>query len=242
MLFTSSWGKLWLLVWNQGSQQELYERPHPAKNAHFSEWSMKTASRVPMPSLRWWGICMGCELEIRRLTIDLRPEATVFAGSWGSPCWLPNHLRLCLDWAQRWQNLTVAAWSQVIWGDESRFQMYRVDDCMRVRQLPGERFQHDCQAARVQARGGSVHVWGAFHTGAKSPLVLLDRNIPDMVNLDILRDTLVPFARQHFGDNICYQNDNATTRLSRVVIDYLQQEDISKMDQQSPDCNPIKHM
>ena len=56
--------------------------------------------------------------------------------------------------------------------------------------------------------------------------------------------TLVPLVRQHFGDNFHYQDDNATPHRSRVLTDYLQQEDITKMDQhaQSTDCNPIEHL
>ena len=140
-----------------------------------------------------------------------------------------NHRWLCLDWTRKWQNLTVVTGSHVIWGDESRFQLYPVDGHMRVRRLPGEHLQQDCQAARVQAGGGSVHVCGAFHRGAKSPLVLLDRNVNDVVYRGILRDTLVPFARQRFGDNFRYQDDNAPLHRSRVVSDYLWQEDIIKM-------------
>ena len=55
-LIASSWSKLPLLVGNQ----ELLESPQPAKNAHSSEWSVKTTSRVPVPSLRRWGSCMEC--------------------------------------------------------------------------------------------------------------------------------------------------------------------------------------
>ena len=135
-----------------------------------------------------------------------------------------NHRRLRLDWAQRWQNLIVAAWSQVIWRDESRLQLYPVDRRMRVRRLPGECSQ-DCQAAKVHAGGGFVHVWGAFHRGAKSTLVRLNRKVNGVVYQDILRGTLVPCARQHFGDNFPYQDDNATSHCSRVMTDRLQQEE-----------------
>ena len=90
------------------------------------------------------------------------------------PLLTANHRRLRLEWAQRWRNLTVAHWQHVIFGGESRFQLYPVDGRLRVRRLPGERFRPGCQAHRVQAGGGSVHVWGAFHNSAKSPLVLPD--------------------------------------------------------------------
>ena len=69
-----------------------------------------------------------------------------------------------------------------------------------------------CQAYWVQAGGGSVHVWGAFHSGDKSPLVLPDRYLTSELCRSILRNSLVPFARQHFGDNYHYQDDNATRR------------------------------
>ena len=69
-----------------------------------------------------------------------------------------------------------------------------------------------CQAHRVQADGGSVHVWGAFHNSAKSPLVLPDGYLTGVLYRGILQNTLVPFARHHFGDNYRYQDDNATQR------------------------------
>ena len=66
------------------------------------------------------------------------------------PLLTANHRRLRLEWAQRWRNLTVAHWQHVIFGDESRFQLYPVDGRLRVRRLPGERSRPGCQAHRVQ--------------------------------------------------------------------------------------------
>ena len=139
------------------------------------------------------------------------------------PLLTANHRCLRLEWAQRWRNLTVAHWQHVIFGDESRFQLYPVDGKLRVRRLPGERFRPGCQAHRVQAGGGSVHVWGAFHNSAKSPLVLPEGYLTSVLYRGILQNTLVPFARHYFGDNYRYQDDNATPHCARVVLDFLQQ-------------------
>ena len=160
------------------------------------------------------------------------------------PLLTTNHRRLRLEWAQRWRNLTVAHWQHVIFGDESRFQLYPVDGRLRVRRLPGERFRPGCQAHRVQAGGGSVHVWGAFHNSAKSPLVLPVGYLTGVLYRGILQDTLVPFARHYFGDNYRYQDDNATPHRARVVLDFLQKGNVTKMEQppRSPDCNPIEHL
>ena len=79
-----------------------------------------------------------------------------------------------------------------VW-DESRFQLYPVDGGMRVRRLPGEHSQQNCHAARVQARGGYVHVGGA-----QSLFVLPERYVNGVVYRDVLLDTMVPFARRSF--------------------------------------------
>ena len=106
------------------------------------------------------------------------------------------------------------------------------------------RFRPGCQAHRVQAGGGSVHVWGTFHNSAKSPLVLPDGYLTGVLYRGILQSTLVPFARHYFGDNYRYQDDNATPHRARVVLDFLQQGNVTKMEQppRSPDCNPIEHL
>ena len=88
---------------------------------------------------------------------------------------IDNHCLFRLEWGQRWHNLTMAHWQHVISGEESKFQLYPVDGRLRICCLPGDRFQQRCQAYRVQAGGGSVHVWGVVHGGAKLPLVIPDR-------------------------------------------------------------------
>ena len=93
------------------------------------------------------------------------------------------------------------------------------------------RVQQRCQAYRIQAGGGSVHILGTFHSGAKSPLVVPDRYLTGEPPRSILWNTLVPFARHHFGDNHCYKDDNATPNRARAVLDFLQQGNVTKMEQ-----------
>ena len=160
------------------------------------------------------------------------------------PLLTANHYHLHLQWAQKWWNLTMAHWQHVTFGDESRFQLYPVDGRLRVCRLPGERFLLGCQAHRVQAGGGSVHIWGTFHNSAKSPLVLPDGYLTSVLYRGILQNTLVPFAGHYFGDNYRYQDDNATPHCARVIHDFLQQGNVTKMEQppRSPNCNPIEHL
>ena len=115
---------------------------------------------------------------------------------------------------------------------------------LRVCHLTGEHFQQKHQTYRVQAGGGWEHVWGAFQSDTKSPPVLPDRYLTSKLYEGILRNTLVPFARQNFGDNYRYQEDKATSQCARVFLDFLQQGSITNMKHpsRSPDCNPIEHI
>ena len=236
-------GMLPLDLWCQASLQGLPERQHLGKTVHCWGWSDRIVSWVLGPWRRGWNLY---GMRAGRTTVNnwLLSRGYRAYRPTTKPLLTANHRRLRLEWAQRWRNLTVAHWQHVIFGDESRFQLYPVDCRLRVRRLPGERFRPGCQAHRVQAGGGSVHVWGAFHNSAKSPLVLPDGYLTGVLYRGILQNTLVPFARHYFGDNYRYQDDNATPHRARVVLDFLQQGNVTKMEQppRSPDCNPIEHL
>ena len=143
--------------------------------------------------------------------------------------------RLCF--ATQHRNLTV----HVVFG-ESRFLLHHVDGRVRVSRLRGEALRNDCVMFNQTGGGSSVNVWGAFHHGGASDLVL-DRNVTGLLYRDILDQNLIPFARQHFQDNFCYQDDNAPGHRARVVRDFLEQEQAHTLYQPplSPDCNPIEH-
>ena len=74
--------------------------------------------------------------------------------------------------------------------------------------------------------------------------MLPDGYLTGVLYRGILQNTLVPFARHYFGDNYRYQDDNATPHRARVVLDFLRQDNVTKIEQppRSPDCNPIKHL
>ena len=90
--------------WFIGLLMWALQGPQPTKNAPSPYWSMKITSRLSMPSLRGWRICMECVLAVRRLTTDLWPEATALAVILRKPLLTVNHRRLRLDCAWRWQN------------------------------------------------------------------------------------------------------------------------------------------
>lgn len=155
-----------------------------------------------------------------------------------------RHKVLRLQWARDHQHLTVQHWQHVIFADESRFLLYRVDGRIRVRRLAGERLHEACVQETLIGGGGSVHVWGAFHSGAKSDLVVLRANVTGVRYRDLMRHDLLPWARNEFRNNFRYQHDNAPAHTARVVRDFMDQEGVLMLSQPScsPDANPIEHL
>ena len=228
--------------WNpQASLHGLPERQHLGKTVHCWGWSDRIVSWVLGPWHRGWEICTEWGLVAQRLTTNSCPVVTGHTDPQRSPadCQPPSSpLGVGADVAEPDSGPLAAChlrWWVVI---------PTLDGRLRVRRLPGERFRPGCQAHRVQAGGCSVHVWGAFHNSAKSHLVLPDGYLTGVLYRGIWQNALVPFARHYFGDNYRYQDDNATPHRARVVLDFLQQGNVTKMEQppRSPDCNPIEYL
>ena len=78
-------------------------------------------------------------------------------------------------WAQKHINRPLGQWQHVIFCDESRFMLFRIDNRIRVRRLVGEAMNEDCTNGNVAHGGGSVHVWGGISHMGKPSLCVLDQ-------------------------------------------------------------------
>lgn len=91
------------------------------------------------------------------------------------PLLRPGHHQRRIQWARdhlRWQP---KHWSHVVFSDESRFELYRHDGCIRVCGRVEELYHEQYILLRVQAGGGGNTLWAAFHAGEiKSDLVVLE--------------------------------------------------------------------
>ena len=157
-----SGGMLPLELWCQASLWRLVGRPHPSRTCSVQDgptWSFYRCSGLTTRMRNFYGMRAG------RKTINSRLLFCAYRAyrPTRKPLLTANHCRLHLEWAQSWQNLIMAHWQRVIFGDESGFQLYLVDGRRRLHSLPGERFQHMQQDYRVKAGGGSVCIRGAFY-------------------------------------------------------------------------------
>ena len=155
-----------------------------------------------------------------------------------------NHRQRRLQWARQHQNIQLGHWQHVIFSDESRFLLHRHDGRIRVRRQVHEAYNDDCILPRVQAGGGGLTVWAAFHSRGKTDLVVIDGNLNQHKYRTILEETLIPFARQTFAANFVFQDDNARPHRARMIDNFLETNEIQRLDwpAMSPDMNPIENL
>lgn len=93
-----------------------------------------------------------------------------------------------------------------------------------------------------QAKGGSVHVWGAFWFGGRSSLSILTQNVNGLRYRELIRTFLS--SDHQLPQGWMLQQDNATAHTSRIVTDTIKELGIRVLPwpAKSPDLNPIEHV
>lgn len=103
----------------------------------------------------------------------------------------------------------------------------------------------ECVQPRVQARGGTVMVWGGFSHDHRLPLQIVDGNLNGVRYRDELLDTVVrPHFQANAGQRPILMDDNVPAHRARIVEQYKATNGITGMEWPalSPDLNPIEHV
>lgn len=153
-----------------------------------------------------------------------------------------NHRRLRLQWAhqhQQWQ----AEWQQVVFSDESRFNLQHHDGRIRVRRHRGERDLPECILQRHSGQTPGVMVWGAISYHGRSRLIRIDGNLnSDRYIREVVQPEVIPFLQNLPG--AVFQQDNARPHVARNVLAFFQahQTPLFPWPARSPDMYPIEHV
>ena len=81
-------------------------------------------------------------------------------------------------------------WGQVLWTDESKFNLFRSDGRVMVWQTPQEAFDPRCMVPTVKHGGGNVKCWDCISSSSAGNLVFIDENMTGEVYRDILQRNL----------------------------------------------------
>lgn len=150
-------------------------------------------------------------------------------------------------WARRIQNWTVQDnWSYIVFSDESRFTLNGDDGRVRCWRSAGETFLPDVMSFRARS-SVSVMVWGCISIHGVGELAVVDGRLNHQGYIALLDEYLLPSIENMFGDRahpFIFQDDNAPCHRPRAVDDWLDRNEIRRMQwpAQSPDANIIENI
>lgn len=136
-------------------------------------------------------------------------------------------------------------WKQVLWSDESKFNMFRSDGKTMVWRTTTEEFDPKCTVPTVKHGGGSVMIWGCFARNGVGFLCFIDGIMDRFRYREILQENLIRSAKKlGLEKKFVFQHDNDPKHTAGVVKDWLKENKIEtlKWPAFSPDLNPIEHL
>ena len=156
----------------------------------------------------------------------------------------PNRTKR-IKYAKEMMEKSFSYWKDVLWSDESKFNLFGSDGKVMVWRSKTEEFSPQCTVPTVKHHGGSVMVWGCFARGGVGNLHFIDGTMDRFVYREILQKNLRQSAQKlGFGNQIVFQHDNDPKHTSAVVRNWLKEKHIEvlRWPPFSPDLNPIEHV
>lgn len=137
-------------------------------------------------------------------------------------------------------------WKNVLFSDESKFNIITHDGKAKVWRKPCTELELKNMIATVKHGGGSVMVWGCMAASGVGKLHILQEKIMDhRIYIQILKDNLQSSAEMlNLGDNYIFQQDNDPKHAAQNTKLWLlyNVKNQLRSPPQSPDLNPIEHV
>lgn len=150
-----------------------------------------------------------------------------------------------LEFAKQYMHQPAEFWNDVIFTDESKFNIFSSDGKVNIWRKPNTEMDVKNLRPTVKHGGGSVMVWGCMSAKGVGNLVFIDGRMDQWKYLSILKENLKPSAEK-MGLSTTYKlyadNDpKHTANNSRMWVLYNCPK-VLKTPAQSPDFNIIEHL
>lgn len=136
-------------------------------------------------------------------------------------------------------------WENVIFSDESKFNLFSSDGRVMVWRKPNTEFKKQHVKGTVKHGGGSTMVWGCISAKSVGELVFIEGILTAKRYLHLLKDNLRKSAeKMGISDTFHYYEDNDPKHASRLVKEWKLYNcpKVVNPPPQSPDLNPIENL
>jgi hypothetical protein len=155
------------------------------------------------------------------------------------------HKRMQREWAEKHIDWTADDWREVVFSDESKFNLFGSDGIQWCRRGPGEEFNTQNVEHRVKHGGGSIMVWGCMTSRGWGRLHLVQGNMDRFQYVEILKESLLgTLEDQNLKPwHIYFQQDNDPKHVSGHTMKWFEQNCFETLSwpSNSPDMNIIEH-
>ena len=152
-----------------------------------------------------------------------------------------KRFEICKEWAM-WP---IKRWNNVLFSDESKFNLFNSDGRTMIWRSPGERLNFKNMVPTVKHGGGSVMVWGSMSSKGVGELVFIEGTMDSVKYVRILSENLDMSVEKAGLDNgFVFQQDNDPKHKSKFTMKYFSENNITLLNHppQSPDLNPIENL
>lgn len=123
-----------------------------------------------------------------------------------------------LQWAKARSYWSKRHWGDVIFSDESKFNLIGPDGGARVRRRAGERYDSSCVQSTVK-HSPYVMVWGAITKHGVGEIIILNGTVDSQAYKRIIDEGVIPTMEQlsEKRSRIIFQDDSAPCHRSKMV-------------------------
>ena len=140
-----------------------------------------------------------------------------------------DHCRSCRRWNHDHRNLQVGHWRHCVLAPPPPPPSVLPRWWMTSVQEARKRLHNDHVNATHGNWTASVMVWGAIHRDTKSELMFINGTLNRFQYVDILSNSMVPFAKTTFKNNFVLVHDSAIFHTAHHTRDFLTQEQVEVM-------------
>lgn len=150
-----------------------------------------------------------------------------------------------LEFAKAYVSKPLEFWKNVIFSDESKFNIFGSDGKKTVWRKPNTSLQIKNLIPTIKHGGGHIMIWGCMSFNGVGEMTFIEGNMNAKQYIDILRDNLSNSAlKLGIPNSYYFQQDNDpkhTAYITRLWLLYNVKNQL-QTPPQSPDLNPIENL
>jgi transposase len=154
-------------------------------------------------------------------------------------------MKIRFETALMWAKWPFKRFKDIIFSDESRFDLYNGDGKIKVWRCAGTRYDARNCSPSIKHGGGSVMVWGCIGYNGVGKLQIIDGSMDSITYVRVLSTALHESVDMlGLNNKFVFQQDNAPCHTSKYTKAFFEENNIDVLSwpSQSPDLNPIENL